>query len=163
MLNLIYPEIADQVYEGWVNSIKENGGRVPEWPSPGNAAGMIGSMSDISMAEGIVNGIIKSADIELVYAAMLKNAFEPSKTNARKNLESYMKLGYVPGQVSETLNYMLADYSISRVALLLNDTKNAQELEHRAHSWPSIFDHRTKFFRGKSAKGNFSDVFDEFS
>ena len=50
---LLFPERFAEAMQGWLTRFEE-AGWVPQWPHPGSAGGMTGTMSDVSMAEAIV-------------------------------------------------------------------------------------------------------------
>ncbi|GBG26145.1 Alpha-1,2-mannosidase, putative [Hondaea fermentalgiana] len=163
MLHLIFPEVAKEVLEGFVNSTAEAEGRVVQWASPGPRNSMVGTMSDVSLAEGIVNGALKGDVAKTAYASLLKNAFDGSGSNSRgTELDTYDKLGYVPERTALSLNYKLADYAISRAALVMNDASVATRLEARSKNWARLFDNSTLYFRAPNKDGRFADQFDPY-
>ncbi len=167
MLHLVYPDVARTVVEGWVNAMRENGGRVPEWPSPGPRQIMVGTMSDVSLAEAIVNGQMSSeAAAREALASLLRNARNASGPDSRGDeLPHYIQHGYFPRKVAETLNSKLADWAIAQAARALGDEAAAQELEARAERWPVLFDQEQLFFRGKAPGGPpaFLEPFDPYA
>eukprot|EP00516_Mucochytrium_quahogii_P004348 CAMPEP_0203751196 /NCGR_PEP_ID=MMETSP0098-20131031/5303_1 /ASSEMBLY_ACC=CAM_ASM_000208 /TAXON_ID=96639 /ORGANISM=" , Strain NY0313808BC1" /LENGTH=516 /DNA_ID=CAMNT_0050640803 /DNA_START=413 /DNA_END=1960 /DNA_ORIENTATION=+ len=159
MLHLVYPEVAKEVLKGWINAMKENNGRVPEWSSPGFRASMVGSMSDVTMSEAIVNGVLTGEDAGAMYKAIVNNAFS-EEHNRGNDLTEYLEKGYVAGKVALTLNFLLADHAISKAARFRNDTHIAEVLENRTSNWNILFDQRTGFFRSRSENGTFEEPFD---
>ena len=105
----------------------------------GDRGAMTGEMQDCSVADAITKGLIHNAaeedaaadeddDVDVAWAALRKDAFsvpddhplEPRK--GRKGLQHYDSLGYLPvglgigDEVSATLNYALADFSMAAAA-----------------------------------------------
>ena len=68
-------------------------------------------------------------------------------------------------EVSATLNYNLADYSMSLAAAELGHTDDAALLLKRSKSWRSLFDRSFKggFMRPKYENGSWLSPFDEFA
>lgn len=164
-LHLVYPEIAKTIMAGWVNALRENGGRVPQWGSPGPRHSMVGTMSDVSLSEAIVNDVLSKRDMKDAYDSLLLSAY--NETNGIDSrgyaLHSYIKMGYVPDSVALTLNFKMADYAISRAAKKMGDEKTSKDLEKRASSWRLLFDNDTLFFRPKNINGKFTpENFDKF-
>lgn len=159
LLHLAFPETAKTVLDGWVNAIKEDpDGLLAQWASPGKVDSMEGSMGEISIAEGIINGAI--TDVDAAWGYLYKSCFE---SKARESFSDYKRLGYVPGQVSLSLNYYLSDYVVSLAAQKLGHHEEASVLRERSKKWIKLFDvDDTKFFRPKNKKGNFQKGFDEY-
>ncbi len=162
MLHLVFPDVAQRIMRGWVNALRENGGRTPQWGSPGPRNSMVGTMSDVSLSEAMVNGQLSVQDASDAYASLLLSAYNGTGSESRgKYLDDYIKLGYVPDNVALTLNFKLADYAISRAALSRGDFAVAKDLSARAFNWQGIFDsEETLFFRPKSKDGKFLAPFD---
>ena len=65
-VNLSRIRSSAEILEGWLNAYRE-GGRLPNWPSPGNRPCMIGSHSDSIFADAWVKGI-RSFNLQDAYA-----------------------------------------------------------------------------------------------
>jgi len=106
----------------------------------------------------------------LLLIAVAKDAYTID-SRGRKGLELYEKFGYIPighnvgDEVSATLNYNLADFSMSLAAADLGLTEDAARLLNRSRSWRKIFDPSFKggFMRPKSENGTWLTPFDEFA
>lgn len=167
-LNVAYPERAGTQISGWLNAYQE-GGWVPQWSSPGYRGSMVGTMSDVTIADAIVKGIA-GFDVNVAYQAIRKDAFVDGGgvSQGRAGLADYIRLGYVPtaatNAVSETvsrsLNYMQADFAISQAAKILNQTADAAILAARSQNYSRLFDASINFFRGKDASGTWFSPFD---
>ena len=156
-LHLVYPSLAKKVLDGWVNAIKEDpSGLLPQWASPGKVDSMEGTMGEVSIAEGIVNGAI--TDVDTAWNYLYKSAFVAGRTH----FDEYRMLGYVPGEVSLSLNYYLADYVVSLAATHLGYHDLATKLEERSGGWRLLFDQETNFFRSKGRDDKFTPGFDQY-
>ena len=166
MLLLYYPERSKSILEGWLNAYRE-GGRLPNWPSPGNRPCMIGSHSDSIFADAWVKGQ-RTFDPKEAYAAMRKNAFEddPSGAAGRDHLEEYIGKGYVPADkrsaaaTSCTLEYAYGDYCVSRIAEAAGERKDYETLIKRARNYRNVWDPETGFMRGRDSSGEWQEPFD---
>ncbi|MCA9257881.1 MAG: glycoside hydrolase family 92 protein, partial [Planctomycetales bacterium] len=163
---LFYPEHSRSILEGWLNAYRE-GGRLPNWPSPGNRPCMIGSHSDSIFADAWAKGM-RSFDPREAYAAMRKNAFENDAAGwaGRDHLDEYMSLGYVPvdarrdAAASCTLEYAYGDYCVSRLAKAAGRDDDFDTLMKRAQNYRHAWDPATGFMRGRLADGTWQEPFD---
>lgn len=164
-LQKYYPDIYKIILNGWVNAIKEDkNNMLPQWASPGRVASMVGSMGEVVICKGILNGVID--DVDTAYKYLIQSATNTSVYNGRAHLKEYIDLGYVPAEYSDSvalsLNYMYTDSVVSKCALELGDFDLATELKHRSEGFTSIFDYNTKFFRPKNRQGKFLSNFNQY-
>jgi len=168
-LNLVYPGINREMQEGLVNAYKE-GGYLPEWSSPGYRNVMIGNNSASVVADAYIKGL-RGYDINTLYEALLKDANTegPLTAVARKGVEFYNRLGYVPYDVdinenaARTLEYAYDDFTIAKLGEALKRPKAEIELYlKRSQNYRNLFDTETKLMRGKNKDGNFQSPFNPF-
>lgn len=168
-LNLMYPSINKEMQEGLINDYKE-GGYLPEWSSPGYANIMIGNNSASVVADAYIKGL-RGYEIDTLYNALIKgaNTEGPMDAVARKGVEYYNKLGYVPYDVkinenaARTLEYAYDDFTIYQLGKALK--KPAAEIEiyaKRSQNYRNLFDSTTKLMRGKNSDGTFQSPFNPF-
>uniref|UniRef100_A0A7S2SIE4 Alpha-1,2-mannosidase n=1 Tax=Mucochytrium quahogii TaxID=96639 RepID=A0A7S2SIE4_9STRA len=158
MLQLVYPDVAKDILSGWVNAIQENGGSIPEWPNPGIANMMEGTMSDCPLSDAIVTGLLQGEEADIAYEELLSHVFKSGRGSA------YLKDGYVPSSVSLSQNFYLADWAIAQAAKARGDKKTSKLLLARSHNWTKLFNPETAFFQPKRDGGQFgpTQTFDEF-
>lgn len=168
-LNLVYPEINREMQEGLVNAYKE-GGFLPEWSSPGYRDVMIGNNSASVVADAYLKGL-RGYDIQTLYEALIKDANTegPLTAVARKGVEWYNRLGYVPYDVginenaARTLEYAYDDFAIAKLGEALKRPKEEIELYlKRSQNYRNLFDPKTKLMRGKKKDGSFQSPFNPF-
>ncbi|HVG39968.1 MAG TPA: GH92 family glycosyl hydrolase, partial [Chitinophagaceae bacterium] len=168
-LNLVYPSINKEMQEGLINDYKE-GGFLPEWSSPGYANIMIGNNSASVVADAYIKGL-RGYDINTLYEALLKDANTegPMDAVARKGVEHYNALGYVPYDVkinesaARTLEYAYDDFTIYQLAKALGKPKADLELyRKRSLNYKNLFDAETRLMRGKNKDGSFQTPFNPF-
>ncbi|QDU58943.1 GH92 family glycosyl hydrolase [Aeoliella mucimassa] len=163
---LYYPEHSSQILEGWLNAYRE-GGRLPNWPSPGNRPCMIGSHSDSIFADAWVKGL-RTFDLKDAYAAVKKNAMEDDAWGwaGRDHLNEYHELGYVPvdarkdAATSCTLEYAYDDYCVAQLAKAIGRQEDYELLMQRAKNYRNVWDEQTEFMRGKQSNGAWQEPFD---
>tara|TARA_B100001027_G_scaffold38232_1_gene23957 strand:+ start:6771 stop:9077 length:2307 start_codon:yes stop_codon:yes gene_type:complete len=164
---IFYPDKLGEIIQGiMVNPYKESGW-LPEWSSPGHRDCMIGSNSASIIAEAYIKGI-KNFDIETAYEGVMNNSNNegPLSSVGRKGVQFYNKLGYIPydvnvnENVARTLEYSYNDFSIWKLAELLNRPDDEIELfKKRANYYKNVFDKSTNFMRGKLKNGEFQRPF----
>jgi predicted alpha-1,2-mannosidase len=171
LLSLLFPEQLGVIMQGWVNAYHE-GGWLPKWASPGYRGSMVGTMQDVFVADAIVKNIT-GFDQRAAYEAIRKDAFvipDPNGSSGvgRTCLSGYLQNGYVPidgscsEEVSRSLNYMLADFSIAQAAAKLGFSADAAILEARSKNYSRLFEPSTAFMRGRDGSGNWTEPFDQF-
>lgn len=169
LLSLIQPARLGEIIQGFVNAYKE-GGWLPNWPSPGYRACMIGTHIDAVIADACVKGI-GGFDREAAYAGMVKHANTPvegEKGYGRIALGEYLDLGYVPADkfdhaTARTLDYAYDDFCLSQVAGVLGKAEDQARYRQRALSYRHIYDPATTFMRGKKADGAWQEPFDPYA
>lgn len=166
MLNLIYPEISEQMEEGFLNAYMESG-FYPEWASPGHRDCMVGNNSASVVADAYIKGIIRKDAVKM-YEGLLHgtNNQHPSvPTSGRMGYKEYNEMGYLPSDISQsaarTLEYAYNDWCIYRMGKKLG--RPAQELEvykKRCRNYRNLFNAPYRLMSGKDRNGNFPAHFD---
>jgi len=163
---LYYPERSASILEGWLNAYRE-GGRLPNWPSPGNRPCMIGSHSDSIFADAWVKGL-RDFDLKDAYAAVRKNAAENDAQGwaGRDHLPEYIGKGYIPMEARKeaatscTLEYAYDDFCVSILAKAAGKTEDEKLFRSRALNYRKVWDEKTGFMRGKLEDGSWKEPFD---
>lgn len=167
LLNLLYPEMNEQMQEGLVNAYLESG-FLPEWASPGHRNCMVGNNSASVVADAYLKGL-RGYDIETLWEAVVHgaNAVHPRVgSTGRLGHEHYNRLGYVPydvginESVARTLEYAYDDWCIYRLGKALGKSE-AELLPYREHAmnYRNVFDPKTRLMRGRNADGSFQSPF----
>jgi len=168
-LALVFPTHCSEIMQGWVNAAKFGKGWFPKWASPGYRAMMVGTHSDVVVADTLLRGI--AFDAELAYSFSRRNGTEvgdPSGAFGREGIIDYLSLGYVPSDrhehaVCRTNDYAYDDFALSQVAKLLGKTEDYVRFGRQALSYRRVFDARVGFMRGRNEDGSWREPFDEFS
>ena len=175
---LFAPAESGRLLDGFVAHYR-HAGWIPRWSAPGFIDSMVGTSSDVVLADAALKDV-PLADPLLAYDSALRNALtlSPEPSAGRKGLERALFLGYVPADVHEGMSWSLEncvnDYGLARWSRLLAErlgpdhprtaelTANADYFLDRSRSYPLLFDERTGFFRGRRADGGFSVADEEY-
>ena len=167
LLNLVYPEMSQQMQEGLVNTYKESG-FLPEWASPGHRGCMVGNNSAAVVADAYLKGM-RGYDVETLWQAVKHgaNAVHPQvSSTGRLGFEYYNRLGYVPynvgikENVARTLEYAYDDWCIYRLGQALGKSKKElKPYKERALNYQNVFDKETRLMRGRNEDGTFQSPF----
>lgn len=155
----LYTIIDQERYSDYIKTFLEMyriGGRLPQWELAGNYTGvMIGYHTHSAILDGYVKGI-RDFDHELAFEAMKKRV---------ENIGYHKDLGYIPadkvgGSVSMVMEYSYNDWSVARMAELLNKDIEYQDFQQRARFYQNLFDPSTGFMRPKKMDGTWVSPFD---
>jgi predicted alpha-1,2-mannosidase len=162
-LTLFYPEKEHDMIESLLAMYKENHW-LPKWELAGEDAHiMVGDPAPNVFTETYLNGI-HNFDVSLAYEAMKHNAIDTVNNPIRPALKEYLSHHYVPsgfrGSVSMTLEYNMADYSIAKLAKILNNEKDYKIFSARSQYYKNLYDSTTGFLRPRNEDGNWYQPFD---
>ncbi|MBQ0062030.1 MAG: GH92 family glycosyl hydrolase [Bacteroidales bacterium] len=120
-------------------------------------------MSGYHATAVLADAIAKGADIPMSEA--LQAMVKTSNVSYLDGLGEYIKLGYVPLDISgtaasTTLEYAFDDWSIYNTALLAGDNQTADTYRKRALNYRNVYDTSIGFARPKYRNGNFKEKFD---
>jgi predicted alpha-1,2-mannosidase len=168
LITILYPAQLNEILQGFVNA-SEEGGTLPEWPSPGYRDCMIGQHCAAIFADAVVKGQ-RGFDVAKAYESLRKSAFEPPAEGVlvRRGLADYLKRGYIPDgastyAVSATLDYAYDDWCVAQIAKEQNHTDVYDTLMARAQNYRLLWDTNTGFMRPKDADGHWIEPFDQFA
>ncbi len=170
LLATIDPGIASDMATSLVNDAAQ-GGALPKWPIANAYTGVMnGDSSDPILADAYAFGA-KDFDASTALADMVKGADGTSSVGQgwfveRPNAAAYIADGYVPNVgsdsispvpngASETLEYALDDFSISRLAADLGQHSTAATFTDRSQNWANVFDTADGYVEPRDAQGAF--------
>jgi predicted alpha-1,2-mannosidase len=158
LLALLDPRRTSDMMRSLLNDQKQ-GGWLPKWAYENDYTGVMnGDAADPVIAEAWTFGA-RDFDAKAALAAMVKGATKTPEPDAwsgtfaeRPNLHAYDRLGYVPGNASETLEYAVADYAIAAFAQALGDQATYGKFLEQSGRWRDTFDMQAAFrgFKGYS-------------
>ena len=166
-VNLLFPEEAAKMQEGYVNHFLESG-FLPEWASPGHRNCMVGNNTASVVADAYLSGV-RGYDIETLWKAVTKgaNSEHPSvKSSGRWGYKYYNELGYVPCDVkinesaARTLEYAYDDWCIYKLGQALG--KSEEELSQykkNAMNYRNLYDPEYALMNGRRSSGEFRRPF----
>ncbi|MCG9793153.1 GH92 family glycosyl hydrolase [Flavobacterium algicola] len=159
----LYTLIASKETEDMVKSFLshyDETGLLPVWSLAGNETNMMIGYHAVPV---IVDAYFKGIPID---AKKALEACVASATVNGRQIDTYMKLGYVPTSeegeswsVSKTLEYAYDDWCIAQLAEALNETAIKEQFSKRAMNWKNLYDSKSTFFRPKNDKGVFESPF----
>lgn len=169
LVAILSPAESSDIMQSLVNdaqqdaSVRPDGGGLPRWEQANhNSGGMVGDGDDAIIASAYAFGA-RDFDTRGALAAMDKGASRPHTTSdgfeVRGGLEDYLKLGYVPGRVSVTLEYCNADFALAQFAGALGDHRKYAAYQNRAQNWKNLFDDSTALLRPKREDGSWVEGF----
>ena len=165
-LNLVFPEMAEQMQEGLLNTYLESG-FFPEWASPGHRGCMIGNNSASVVADAYLKGLTK-VDADKMFEGLLHgaNAVHPTvSSTGRLGFDYYNRLGYVPYNVginenaARTLEYAYDDWCIYQMGKALGRPESEIAVyKERAGNYRNLFNPATNLMAGRKEDGTFPEV-----
>lgn len=155
LLTLLVPQRVDNMVTSLLND-EHQGGWLPKWGYDNDYTGVMnGDAADPIIAEAFAFGA-RGFDAHAALKAMVKGAtktYAPGNWSGtyveRPHLLAYERLGYVPGNASETLEYATDDFAIARLAQGLHDPSVHRQFLRRSQNWAHVFDKYAKY-RGYS-------------
>lgn len=168
-LSLFDPDRAGRLLDGIVQHYRESGWTT-RWSAPGHVDVMVGTSSDVILADAAVRGVA-GFDLEASYDSALRNAMVPPPEPAvgRKGLETSIFAGYTSTTVPEGLSWSLEaainDFGLFTFSELLSRVgtegrraefaDNAAYFRSRALGYRALFDDAVGFFQGRDEAGQF--------
>lgn len=156
LYTIIHPNRVSDMVNSLLAHYKETG-LLPVWSLQGNETNMmIGYHAVPVIVDAYFKGI-EIFDINLVYEACIKSA-----TDHSRQIDTYMKLGYVPvdekeenWSVSKTLEYAYDDWCIAQFAKALGKSEDYNTFLKRSENWRNVYDAKSTFMRPKLTDGTF--------
>lgn len=162
MYSILFPGMQSDFAETFMR-IYEEQGVLPVWHLVGNETWCMQGNPGVAVLTDLV---LKGFDIDA------ERAYKAAKSSAladNRSLDLLKQYGYVPYDldlahetVAKGLEYALADAGVAKLARKLGKNEDADFFEGRAASYKKYWDPETKFLRGLSSKGEFSQPFDPF-
>ncbi|MBQ8392573.1 MAG: GH92 family glycosyl hydrolase [Clostridia bacterium] len=168
LLTIIRPDMVNDEINSLLSIALSKNSSFPRWELMGIDSGcMVGDPGLIVMADAYLKGIRnfdfeKAYDICLASSKCAKELYGKVFASKRPHSEKYCSDAYVPGCISETLEFLLADYCMHRLALELGRKEDAEFFLKRANSYKSNFNPITGFMGVRNENGEFVPVKDEY-
>lgn len=177
---LVYPEISEEFCNSFLEYYK-NGGLIPRGPSGGNYTYVMTGASSTPFFVGAWQKGIKGFDIAAVYEGLKKNHMPGGmmdkvgyehNTSKGGGLESYIKMGYVPYPLSDTIFGMhqdggtitlenaYQDWCLAQLSKSLGNITDYDYFMKRSENFKNIYHETEQFMVPKSKNGNWQTPFD---
>ncbi len=174
LLATIDPRVAADMATSLLNDAAQ-GGWLPKWPVANGYTGVMnGDAADPILADLYAFGA-RDFDARTALADMVNGANATNSAGSapgqgwyveRPNAAAYIADGYVPNTgsdsispvpngASETLEYALDDFSISRLAQYLHQDSTARTFAGRSQNWANVFDTADGYVEPRDASGAF--------
>ena len=165
LLSIIRPDMVRDEINSLLKIAELNNSSFPRWELLGiNAGCMVGDPGLIVLADAVVKGI-KPYDIEKAYrisraSSICEKALDGKAFKSiRPDCKAYLQDCYVPEKLSDTLEYLLADYTMARFADVLGRKDDAEFFDSRAYRYGENYNSRLQFMAPRMENGEF--VFEE--
>ena len=165
LMSLLYPEEQLDMVRSMLEMYDENGW-LPKWElNSTETFTMVGDPAAVVLADTYLRGLT-DFDVEKAYGAMLKSALDTTNNPLRPGLKEYIDNGYlgvdgdVPGPVSTTQEYNIADYAIAQLAKKLGKKEDYKQFLKRSLSYKKLYNPETKFIQPKNSDGSWFAEFD---
>lgn len=169
LLTVIRPDIVNDEVNSLLKIAETKNTSFPRWELMGiDAKCMVGDPGTIMIADAYLKGIRnfdynKAYEIAKASALCKKELFSKPFASIRPDCKQYLEKAFVPKKISETLEYLLADYTLSQFAKDLGNEDDAEYFMSRAKRYPENYNKRLGFLISRRNNGWFCferDIYD---
>lgn len=162
LLSILDPAAASDISQSLVNDAIQGGGSLPRWEQANaDSHGMSGDDGDVIIADAYTFGAT-NFDTSGALRAMLGG-----QSLEREGYAQYVKLGYVPADLSPglssasiTLEYANDDFAIAQFAAQAFGNKTiTNEYLQRSGNWMNLFNATSKFTQPRNTDGSWANGF----
>jgi predicted alpha-1,2-mannosidase len=169
--NQLWSLVNPKMYEEWVNSLLElydRGGWLPDAPGGLEYSSIMVAAHQVPFIVTAWQKGIRGFDAEKAYKAMKEIQMNNGQVHecggyvGNRNLDTYMKNGYVPaneGPVSNTLEYAYDDWCVAQMAKALGKMDDYRYFMQRSQYYRNVFDKSTGYVRPKYSGGPWLEDF----
>ena len=168
LLTLISPKTVNDEINSLLNIALEKNSSFPKWELMGiDSKCMVGDPGLIVMADAYLKGI-RNFDIEKAYdiafasATAAEELYGKPFENLHPTVEQYRKHAYVPDKLSDTLEFLLADYTMSQLAFNLGKAEDHKYFLDRANSYTYNYNKDLGFMAPRDDNGDFLNIKDKY-
>jgi len=159
LMILLYPGRQRDFVESLIK-MGEQSGYIPRWPAALNESGsMIGTPADIVIAETYLKGI-RGFDAEEAYQYLTQSAYSPY--NRRRDFANYVSLGYVPGDVSNTVEGAHEDWALANLAHELGKEGDEAIFRARSLNYKNLWDPSVRYLHARNSDGSWVADFNPY-
>ena len=161
LLSIINPETVKDTVSSLVRIAEERCSSLPRWELLGIGANcMVGDPGAIVVCDAAIKGI-KPYDLEKAYeiikasALCKKELYGKPFYSFRPDCSQYLENCYVPKKLSDTLEYLLADYTTAKLAEKLGNHDDAKFFMNRAMRYKENYCKTLRFMAPRGKRGFF--------
>lgn len=161
LLTLIRPDIVNDEVNSLIKIAEHNNSSFPQWELMGiDSHCMVGDPGLIVVADAYVKGI-RGYDAEKAYEIAKASSFSADELfgkpfhSVRPKCKQYLKNAYVPKKLSDTLEFLLADYTMSRFAKAMGKNEDAEYFMSRVKRYGENFNPKLGFMAPRNKLGWF--------
>ena len=169
LLTVISPETVNDEVNSLLQIAIEKNSSFPRWELMGLDSGcMVGDPGLLVMGDAWLKGI-RGFDIEKAYEIAVASAktkatlWEKPFRSSRPHDACYADHAYVANDLSSTLEYLLADFVMAKLASALGKKEDALYFEDRVHTYVENYHPEIGFMAPRDENGAFLAVQDKYS
>jgi len=161
LLTLIRPDMVNDEVNSLLKIAEMKNSSFPQWELLGiNAGCMVGDPGLIVVSDAYVKGIRnydtdKAYEIARASALCEKELFGKEFHSVHPDREQYINEAFVPKKLSDTLEFLLADYTLSRFAEARGKEDDARLFEERTKKYKENFNPLLGFMAPRKENGKF--------
>lgn len=161
LYSIVRPDVVRDEIRTLIEISEMNGGSpFPRWEIVGFESGcMVGDPGSNVLADTFMKGL-DGFSAERAYEIIRKNWLDPQ--NAGGELGQLTRLGYIPGDISKTLEYGFTAWCLHRMAEKLGRHEDAQLFLTLSESWKNIFDPAAGWMNRRDENGEFAPFESKF-
>jgi predicted alpha-1,2-mannosidase len=145
LLALAAPDVAHDLGVSLLDDTDQNNGEIPRWVRANRDYEIVaGDSGAATLATLVTDGALTRGDAERAYRGVLRQAttVDPP-ADARSDLPSYLKYGFVPYDVSDTgasttLEYGVDDAAVAALAQTYGTDADVKNFTRRAEFWRNL-------------------------
>jgi predicted alpha-1,2-mannosidase len=154
LMTILHPGVINDEINTLLDLAERSGrGYLERWEIMNAYSGCMDGDPGISVILDAYAKGIRSFNIEKAYVACRQTAAGTGSKTNRPDNDFYLENGYVPDQVSWTLDNTYYDWCVGRLAEYLGKNEDAKLFRARARNYRNIYDPAVGFMRAKDRSG----------
>jgi predicted alpha-1,2-mannosidase len=154
LMTILHPGLINDEVNTLVELAERSGrGYLERWEIMNAYSGCMDGDPGVSVILDAYAKGIRNFDVEKAYAACRQTAAGTGTGTNRPDNDFYLENGYVPDQVSWTLDNTYYDWCVGRFAEYLGKNEDAKLFYAHARNYRNIYDPGVGFMRAKDRKG----------
>ncbi|MBR3768184.1 MAG: GH92 family glycosyl hydrolase [Clostridia bacterium] len=161
LLSIIRPDIVNDEVNSLLKIAEMNNSSFPQWELLGiDAHCMVGDPGLIVVADSYLKGI-RNYDTEKAYKIAVasskaeKELFSKKFHSVRPDTKQYTDEAFVPEKLSDTLEFLLADYTMARFSKTIGDIENEKYFTERVKRYTENYNEKLGFLAPRYKNGKF--------